>query len=93
VTDATEYSTPEAPRAVAIVILPFLSEEDALTFANLVRGKGNGQTAIVTRGSVYEYVVDVTKEAGQIIEFEGDWEGPYVDSQRPNVLIIQREQH
>ena len=91
---ATEYSgaIEGPPRPVAIVILPFTSEEQALAFANLVRGQHNEQSAIVTRGSAYEYVVDVTKEAGQIIEFQGGWEGPYMDSQRPDVLIIQREQ-
>lgn len=90
-------SSDQPPRPVAIVVLPFASEEQALTFANIVRGKDTGQTAIVTKGSCYEWstVVDFTGktpgQSGQVIEFEGSGWETFIDPLRPETTIVARE--
>lgn len=87
----------ETPRPVALVVLPFMSEQQALDFANMVRGQHNEQSAIVTAGTAYEWrTADLlSDEGGQVLELTGGWDS-YEDPARPGVLIIMRptgEQH
>ena len=87
----TAYSgTSGPPRAKALVILPFASIEQAVDFANVIRGKDTGQTAIVTRGSCYEWVVDIADpEVNQVVEFDPAWDS-YQHPELDNVTIIAR---
>lgn len=78
------------PKPVALVVLPFTSEMQAVEFANMVRGQHNQQSAIVTAGTAYEWVIDLTEDnANQVVEFTGGWEA-FEDPARPDTVILQR---
>lgn len=81
-------------QAKALVILPFLNEQQAQQFATLVMAQfsaDNFQTPIVTSGTAYEYIDPTTNEAGQVFELfpEARWEA-FVKDGNEQHHVLQR---
>lgn len=73
---------------VALVVLPFDSEELALTFTNLVIGKmSETSRPIVCRGAAYEF--DTGEEQGQVLEFHEGWEA-FLHPEIDGAVVLQR---
>lgn len=81
-------------QATALVILPFLNEQQAQQFATLVMAQfsaDNFQTPIVTSGTAYEYLNPETNEAGQVFELfpEARWEA-FIKEGNERHHVLQR---
>lgn len=78
--------------AQALVILPFISREQAEQFALLVVAQQEGfQAPIVTLGTAYEFINAETDEAGQVFELYPDagWEA-FIKDGNENHHVLQR---
>lgn len=88
-----QFINPQNPPAQALVILPFLTVEQAEQFAVLVMHQFGAAFAvpIVTTGTAYEYLDTETGEGGQVFELFPDarWEA-FVKEDNDAHHVIQR---
>lgn len=84
---------PQNPPSVALVILPFLTKQQAEQFAVLVMATYGPDfaTPIVTTGTAYEYLDTESGETGQVFELFPDarWEA-FIKDDNEQHHVLQR---